>query len=164
MYSCESLWWVCFIRNNEQRLVSAFQKWWFRPLQQRPWKTTEKIWRCRIAGIAGRRFNSYPKTIVKSIGSWPGNYFQALTCHWKYPHGENFMAIFTILSVVIWFSTGPLRIFATLVYVFTMHVVIYDLLSMAIITTLSTSILFCNLYCILLWISPRSVVKIAIQI
>ena len=30
-------------------------------------------------------------------------------------HGENFMAIFTTLSVVIWFSTGTLGIFATLV-------------------------------------------------
>ena len=49
------------------------------------------------------------------------------------------MAIFTTLSVVIWFYTGTLGIFATLVYVFTMHVVIYDILSMAIITTLSTS-------------------------
>ena len=60
------------------------------------------------------------------------------------------MAIFTTLSVVIWFSTGTLGIFATLVYVFTMRVVIYDILSMAIITTVSTSILFCNLYYILL--------------
>ena len=42
-------------------------------------------------------------------------------------HGENFMAIFTTLSVVIWFSTGTLGIFATLVYVFTMRVVIYDI-------------------------------------
>ena len=61
-------------------------------------------------------------------------------------HGENFMAIFTTLSVVIWFSTGTLGIFATLVYVFTMRVVIYDILSMAINTTLPTAILFCNLY------------------
>ena len=60
------------------------------------------------------------------------------------------MAIFTTLSVVIWFSTGPLGIFATLVYVFTMNVVIYDILSMVIIPTLSTSILFCNLCYILL--------------
>ena len=60
------------------------------------------------------------------------------------------MAIFTTLSVVIWFSTSTLGIFATLVYVFTMRVVIYDILSMAIITTLSNSILFCNLYYILL--------------
>ena len=44
-------------------------------------------------------------------------------------HGENFMAIFTTLSVVIWFFTGTLGIFATLVYVFTMRVVIYDILS-----------------------------------
>ena len=34
------------------------------------------------------------------------------------------MEIFTTLSVVIWFSTGTLGIFATLVYVFTMRVVI----------------------------------------
>ena len=72
------------------------------------------------------------------------------------------MAIFTTLSVVIWFSTDTLGIFATLVYVFTMRVVIYDMLSMAIILTLSTSILFCNLCYILLWISPRKVVKIAV--
>ena len=39
------------------------------------------------------------------------------------------MRIFTTLSVVIWFSTGTLGIFATLVYVFTMRVVIYDTLS-----------------------------------
>ena len=64
------------------------------------------------------------------------------------PHGENFMAIFTTLSVVIWFSTDTLGIFATLVYVFSMRVVIYDILSMAIITALSTSILFfiCTIY------------------
>ena len=49
------------------------------------------------------------------------------------------MAIFTTLRVVIWFSKGTLGIFATLVYVFTMSVVIYDILSMAIIPTLSTS-------------------------
>ena len=65
-------------------------------------------------------------------------------------HGENFMAIFTTFSVVIWFFTGTLGIFATLVYVFTMRLVVYDILSIAIITTLSTSILFCNFYCILL--------------
>ena len=79
-------------------------------------------------------------------------------------HGENFMAIFTTLSVVIWFSTGTLGIFATLVYVFTMRVVINDILSMAIILALSTSILFCNLCYILLWTLSRSVVKIAIRI
>ena len=77
---------------------------------------------------------------------------------------ENCMAIFTTRSVVIWFSTGTLGIFATLVYVFTMRVVIHNILSMAIITTLSASILFCNFYYILLWTSPRSVVKIAIRI
>ena len=92
-------------------------------------------------------------------------------------HGENFMAIFTTLSAVIWFSTGTLGIFATLVYVFTMRMVIYDILSMAIIPPLSTSILFCNLYYVIYIIiiificylyaivnSPRSVVKIAIRI
>ena len=62
----------------------------------------------------------------------------------------------------MWFSTGTLGIFATLVYVFTMRVVLYDILSMAIIHTLSTSILFCNLCYILLWISQHSVIKIAI--
>ena len=58
------------------------------------------------------------------------------------------MAIFTTLSVVIWFSTGTLGIFATLVYVFTIRVVIYDIPSIAIIPTLSTSILFviCVIY------------------
>ena len=55
------------------------------------------------------------------------------------------MAIFTTLSMVICFSVGTLGIFATLVYVFTMRVVIYDILSMAIIPVLATSILFCNL-------------------
>ena len=59
------------------------------------------------------------------------------------------MAIFTTLSIVIWFSTDTLGIFATLVYVFTMPVVIYNILSMAIDTTLSTCIL-CNLCYILL--------------
>ena len=65
-------------------------------------------------------------------------------------HGENFMAILTTLSVVIWFPTGTLGIFATLVYVFTMRVVLYDILNMSIVPTLSTSILFCNLCYILL--------------
>ena len=60
------------------------------------------------------------------------------------------MANFTTPSVVIWFSTGTLGVFATLVYTFTMRVVIYDTLRMAIIPTLSTSILFCNLCYILL--------------
>ena len=60
------------------------------------------------------------------------------------------MPIFTTLSVVIWFSTDTLAIFATLVYVFTMRVVIYDILSMAIIPTVSTSTLFCTLCYILL--------------
>ena len=53
---------------------------------------------------------------------------------WEFVHRENFMAIFTTLSVVV----------------FTMRVVIYDIRSMAVIPTLSTSILFCNLCYILL--------------
>ena len=57
------------------------------------------------------------------------------------------MAIFTTL--VIWFSTGTLGIFPTLVYVFTMRVVIYDILSIATTPTQSTSIVFCNLCYIL---------------
>ena len=60
------------------------------------------------------------------------------------------MAIFTTLSMVVWFSAGTPGIFATLVYVFTMRVAINDILSMAIISTLLTSILFCNLCYILL--------------
>ena len=60
------------------------------------------------------------------------------------------MAIFTTHSVVIWLSTGTLGIFATLVKFFIMSVVIYNILSMAIIPTLSTSIRFCNLCYILL--------------
>ena len=74
------------------------------------------------------------------------------------------MAIFTTLRVVMWFSTGTLGIGVTLFYVVTMRLVIYDILTMAIIPTLSTSILFCNLCYILLRISPCSVVKIAIRI
>ena len=60
------------------------------------------------------------------------------------------MAIFTTLSVVIWFSTGTLGIFARLVYIFTMRPVIYDIRSMSLIPTLSISILFCNLCYVLL--------------
>ena len=64
-----------------------------------------------------------------------------------YTERINFMATFTTLSVVIWCPTGTLGILATLVCVFIMRVVI---LSMAIIPTLSTSILLCNLCYILL--------------
>ena len=46
----------------------------------------------------------------------------------------------TYISVVIWFSTGTLGTFAILAYVFTMRVVIYDILSIAIIPTQSTSL------------------------
>ena len=77
---------------------------------------------------------------------------------WSLYHGENFMAIFTTLSVVIWFSTGILGIFTTLVYVLTMLVVIYDILSMAIIPTLSTSIIcyiyYCEFHNAVWWKSP----------
>ena len=62
------------------------------------------------------------------------------------------MAMFSTLSVVIWFSTATLGIFATLVSIFTMRAVIYDILSMAIIPILSTSIVICMLCYILLWI------------
>ena len=68
----------------------------------------------------------------------------------SFTHGENFMAIFTTLSVVISFYTGTLGISAKLVHVFTVRVVIYDILSTEKIPTLSTSILFCNLRYILL--------------
>ena len=37
------------------------------------------------------------------------------------------MGIFTTFSVVIWFSTGTLGIFATLVYVFTMRVYVFTM-------------------------------------
>ena len=60
------------------------------------------------------------------------------------------MEIFTTLSVAIWFSTDTLGIFSTLFYVYTMCVAVYDILSMAIFSTLSTSILSCNLCYILL--------------
>ena len=52
-------------------------------------------------------------------------YFSYATVNFTHVHGENFMAIFTTLSMVIWFPTGTLEIFATLVYVFTMRMVIY---------------------------------------
>ena len=60
------------------------------------------------------------------------------------------MAIFTTPrcgNLVLYGHSGD---FCTLVYVLTMRVVIYDILSMVIITTLSTTILFCNLCYILL--------------
>ena len=74
------------------------------------------------------------------------------------------MAIFTTLSVVIWFSTGTLGIFTTLFYVFTMRVVMYDILNMAKIPTLSTSnciVIFAMHYC---EFYHAVSVKIAIQI
>ena len=56
------------------------------------------------------------------------------------------MAIFTTVSVVIWFSTDTLGIFAALVYVLTMRVVIYDILSMAIIPTIPYFFVICAMY------------------
>ena len=96
--------------------------------------------------------------LVYKISTLPYNLFSSnyiLVTHSHifvnaYVHGENFMAIFTTPSVVIWFSAGTAEIFATLVYVFTMRVVIYDILSMIIIPIPSTSIPFCNL-CYMLW-------------
>ena len=84
-YSCENLWRTCSIRSNMQRLVSTIKKWRFRLQQQRQWETTDKLWRCRIECITGRRFNSNPKTIHRSNWSWPNNYFRTFACHWKDP-------------------------------------------------------------------------------
>ena len=49
-------------------------------------------------------------------------HFTMLYGNYCYIFIENFMEIFTTLNVVIWFSTGTLGIFATVVYVFTMRV------------------------------------------
>ena len=54
-------------------------------------------------------------------------------------HGENFIIIFTTLSVVIWFSAGTLGISATLVYVITMPVGICNTVNIAIAPTLWSS-------------------------
>ena len=71
-------------------------KVWFRPQQQRPLKTTEKILRCRIAWISVGRFNSYPKKIGRSIRSWPGNYFQTFTSHSKDPERRKIGAVYEL--------------------------------------------------------------------
>ena len=105
----------------------------------------------RLAELAEAEARAYKQGADEYSGQGQGQYKRKKVKKKKRKvHGENFVAIFTTLSVVIWFSVGTLWIFATLVYVFTMRVVIYDILSMAIITTLSTSVLFCNLYYILL--------------
>ena len=65
-------------------------------------------------------------------------------------HEENFMAILTILSVVIWFYTRTLEIFATLGSVITMRMGICDTLDITIIPILCTSILF--VLCILRYV------------
>ena len=54
----------------------AFEKCWFRPQQQRPWKTTEKIWRCRTAGIAERRLTL--KQLAKALGVDQGTISRSL--------------------------------------------------------------------------------------
>ena len=51
-------------------------------------------------------------------------------------HGKNFMAVFTILDVVLRISLGILWISAILVYVINIRVGIWDLLTVAIIRTL----------------------------
>ena len=63
-----------------------------------------------------------------------------------YVHGENFMAIFTTLSIVIFFSMGTLGIFATLVYVFAIRVVIGDILSIAIILYTICATYYCEFH------------------
>ena len=68
---------------------------------------------------------------------------------------REFYGNFSTLSVVIWFSTGTLEIFATLVYVFTMRVVIYDILSMAIIC----AIYYCEFHHAVWLKSPYGYIK-----
>ena len=57
-------------------------------------------------------------------------------------YGQSFLAIFTILSVLIWFSMRTLGIFITLVYIITVCVGIFDTLNIAIISTLWTSMFY----------------------
>ena len=84
--------------------------------------TSEKVRACVVNNIVcntcGRALPTRVKFATQAIVSSPTRTSSQL-------HGENFMAIFTTRSVVIWFSTGTLGIFAILVYVFTMRVVIY---------------------------------------
>ena len=51
-------------------------------------------------------------------------------------YGDYLMAIFIVLSVVIWYSTSTLGIFASLVSVITMRTGICDTLYISIIPTL----------------------------
>ena len=114
-----------------------------------PVRSVQQVMPSRRNSIAPNMSDDEPKAKRNSL-PWMQQAVNLSTIINIIVYGQNFMAIFTTLSAVIWFSTGTLGILATLVYVFTMRVVIYDILSMAIITTLSTSILFCNLYYILL--------------
>ena len=160
--------WVSFISNPSYRgynvwssetgvLRCSCRRTWCLPLL-----VSEQYWKSKIR----ENFRLHVAHIVVTINcKWNllNGWANILRDDILFLHEENFMAIFTTLSVLIWFATGTLGIFATLVYVFTMRVVIYDILSMAITAALSTSILFCNLCYILSWISPRSVVQIAIR-
>ena len=92
---------------------------------------------------------------MKSENSQLGK-FQTLSI-WKNPKISNFrisknfqIGKFQKFPKFYNFDNHRISEIVTLVYVFTMRVVIYDILSMAIIPTLSTSILFCNLCYILL--------------
>ena len=89
-----SLWWTFALSETTYRdWFWRFKSGDFDLSKKRPWKTTEQILSCRIASIAGRRLNSNSKTIGKSIGTWPGNYFQTLTCHWKDPERRTMGAV-----------------------------------------------------------------------
>ena len=83
--------------------------------------------------------------------------------NYRITHGKNFVAIFILLSVVVWISLSTLWILTTLVNVITMRVGRCDWLTIAKIA-LSTSIRFCYLCYIQFWTTPLGVVKIAIQI
>ena len=66
----------------------------------------------KFYGIIGKKMTRNSITYV-DIGNPSRN--PTNTRDWWKVHGENFIALFTTLSVVIWFSTGTLGIFATLV-------------------------------------------------
>ena len=94
------------------------------------WKST--VWELLL-------YSDYSEELLKSSHYSP-------MLNWQIIHGENFMVFFITLSMVVWFPTGTLGILATLVYVFTMRVVIYDILSMAIIPTLPYCFVICDIY------------------
>ena len=138
--------------NNHQKLVS-WSKWVIGPKKMRSMKKS------KFEKVSRRKIRPKGKSDFRKVNRWKmwpmeksgfAKFSQEnISCFSISVRGENFIATFTTLSVVIWFSTGTLGILATLVYVFTMRVVINDVLSKAIIPTLSTSILFCNLCYIL---------------